>query len=99
MSVFKDSGHHWWRQCERCEMAKFVGNKPACPDGAWECDHCRKVSAPAQEARAEGYAAAREQAAKMFDADAGSNRGTMAERMATRSAERIRAMQDEGGES
>jgi uncharacterized paraquat-inducible protein A len=44
MSAFKDSGHHWWQECQLCGMAWFVGDEP---------DHSRDSEATCQRCEAD----------------------------------------------
>lgn len=72
MSAFKDSGHRWWQQCPACGMAWFIGEAPEDEDAEVECNRCAEDAASEDReatARAEGYAQAREQAAKMLEWD------------------------------
>jgi hypothetical protein len=44
MTAFKDSGHFWWQQCATCDMAWFVGDRPA--DGKEHEADCERCSTP-----------------------------------------------------
>jgi hypothetical protein len=104
MSALKDSGHHWWQQCQRCRMAWLGGNKPDGVDQDVTCAKCdaddSRVVAADVGARAEGYAAAKEQAATIAENVASLFRtNASGGQSAAEAAARIRAMQDEGGES
>lgn len=53
MSAFKDSGHLWWQQCQRCRMAWFVGDKPADVDEDATCAKCDSDDLRVTQIRAE----------------------------------------------
>lgn len=100
MSAFKDSGHFWWQRCPSCEMAWFVGEKPADPDDDVECDRCPAMASEIAAAEARGVERARDMAADYLVSKAGRAR-SFADHGAARTleglADDIRAMQDGQG--
>lgn len=87
MSAFMDSGHWWWQQCQLCHMAWRVDTKPNDVDDDVTCAKCDAEDNRVTVTRAEGFAAAREKAARIADGQPGGYAAT--------AARLIRAMQDD----
>lgn len=104
MSAFKDSGHFWWQQCQRCRQAWFVGNKPKDVDEDLICRRCDADDLRVITARAEGFARAREMALGAIrdevravgEHQCTADEATAATRSLYNVRSTIRAMQDEG---
>lgn len=101
MGAFKSSGHFWWKQCETCGMAWFVGDKPRDPEVDEECERCAAMTDAFVRARqmghADGYAEAKAQAASAAQVVAARYRdGSLGAAVATRVVEDIRAMEPTG---